>query len=80
MGFTRLKRKDRITKYLNLVRIARLDGNEATELQALKEWLGVTKMVLNREQCAEVLYFIYTKVTPDIEFADWIIDTYGEPH
>ena len=78
MGFTRLKRKDRVLKYKNLVRLAKIDGSEKEELQALKEWIGVAKMELNVQQTAEVLHFIYTHVTPDSEFADWIIDTYGE--
>ena len=78
MGFTRLRRKDRVLKYKNLVRLSRLDGNEADELKTQKEWIGVAKQELNRTQAAEVLYFIYTKITPDEELANFIMDTYGE--
>ena len=78
MGFTRLKRKDRAIKYKNLIRLARLDGNEAEELQALKEWIGVAKQEFSREQAAEVLFFIYRNVTKDQELEDFLMDTYGE--
>lgn len=78
MGFTRMKRKDRVVKYKNLVRLAKIDGSERDELQILKEWIGVAKQELTKEQCAEVLAFIYKYLTEDEELLTWLITTYGK--
>ena len=77
-GFTRSSSNERATKYKNLIRIAKMDGTEAEEVQTLKEWVGIAKSRLKREQLAELLLFIYGNLTPDEEIYNWILDTYGK--
>lgn len=77
-GFTRSGPNERATKYKNLIRIARMDGTEAEEVQALKEWVGIAKSRLKREQLAELLLFIYDNLTPDEQVCNWILETYGK--
>lgn len=73
-----MRHRDKALKYKNLVRLARQDENPQQELVILKEWVGTAKMTLTKEQQAEILFFIYTKISPDEELANFIMDTYGE--
>jgi hypothetical protein len=66
-------------RYIALVNQEFTEGGNPQKLKdILKDWVGTAKVSLTMEQQAQVLYFIYTEVTPNDRIADYIIRHFGK--
>lgn len=68
--------QQRMQKYLSITKAAHKSGNEKLEEHTLKEWVGVAKADMSRDQLVQVLHFIYTNIRPSNEAEDFLLDTY----
>lgn len=68
----------RITHHMRDVNSVLAGGGKPAELtEALRKWVGMAKVPLNADQQISLLYFIYTRLTPNERAADYLIRNFA---